>query len=229
MVTWSAPADSVVTPSVSRKGARLMGADQEMVIKGTGNVFADLGLPDPALCRLKADVVILIRDEAEHLGLSEIELARAVGLSPAEVSRLLRGQVGDCSLERMLGYLTSLGVDVDVTVRARTGQLRGRNGNLPTLASVAVGGGWHEVIVDWSDGPRAGTSDVIDLGPLISTHAALRPLRDDSALFASVRLSEHADAIEWGPDDALAVSGATLERLAAEAVRASESIKSGAR
>ncbi len=92
--------------------------------------------------------------------------------------------------------------------------LQGPSGDLPLLASVAAGPGRHEVCVTWAEGARAGQRDTINLGPHIASYEALKPLRDDPGLFASVRMSEHADAIEWGPDDSLAVSGATLERLA---------------
>lgn len=94
--------------------------------------------------------------------------------------------------------------------------LHGPNGPLPTLASVTAGPGRFDVLVRWADGARAGRSDVIDLGLHITSFTAFAPLRSDPALFAAVRLSEHANAIEWGPGDALAVSGAMLERLAAE-------------
>lgn len=87
---------------------------------------------------------------------------------------------------------------------------------LPVLASVTVGNGPYVVIVEWAEGSRAGTSEAIDLASVILTYKTFRPLRDDPALFATVRLSEYGDAIDWGRDDSLAVSGATLERLAEE-------------
>ena len=93
---------------------------------------------------------------------------------------------------------------------------------LPTLASVAIGDGPYTVVVSWVEGGRVGRTDTIDLAPIILTLKAFRRLRDDHALFATVRLSAYADAIEWGADDALAVSGTTLERLAEEAMTSAD-------
>ncbi|MGU3423011.1 hypothetical protein [Methylobacterium sp. D54C] len=100
--------------------------------------------------------------------------------------------------------------------------LSGQGGDLPTLGAIKPGNGPFFVVVDWAEGSRAGTTDVIDLAPVILVYKVLRPLRDNPALFATVRLSEYGDAIEWGPDDSLAVAGATLERLAEEAMTAAQ-------
>lgn len=97
-----------------------------------------------------------------------------------------------------------------------TEMLTGMSGTLPIVSSVKVGNGPYIVILDWAEGSRAGTTDVIDLAPVILTYKVFKPLRDDARLFSTVRVSEYGNAIEWGPDDSLAVSGETLERLAEE-------------
>lgn len=97
-----------------------------------------------------------------------------------------------------------------------TEMLTGMGGTLPIVSSVKVGNGPYTVILDWAEGSRAGTTDVIDLAPVILTYKVFKPLRDDARLFSTVRVSEYGNAIEWGPDDSLAVSGETLERLAEE-------------
>lgn len=97
-----------------------------------------------------------------------------------------------------------------------TEMLTGMGGALPSVSSVKVGNGPYIVLVDWAEGSRAGSTDVIDLAPVILTYKVFKPLRDDARLFSTVRVSEYGNAIEWGPDDSLAVSGETLERLAEE-------------
>ena len=87
---------------------------------------------------------------------------------------------------------------------------------LPSVAFVETGTDPFTVVVTWGEGARAGRRDVIDLAPVLMTYKTFAPLRDDAALFASVRVSEFGEAIEWGEDDALAVSAMTLERLAEE-------------
>ncbi|MEH3063671.1 MAG: hypothetical protein PGN33_13320 [Methylobacterium radiotolerans] len=97
-----------------------------------------------------------------------------------------------------------------------TEMLIGQGGTLPTVSAVKTGNGPYTVLIDWQEGSRTGTTDVIDLAPVILTYKVFKPLRDDARLFSTVRVSEYGDAIQWGEDDTLAVSGETLERLAEE-------------
>ena len=98
------------------------------VERGSGNVFADLGLPDPDGHLLKAEIVGRIDDIVRERGITETEAARLLGLSRRDVSRLLRGDFREHSLERLLRGLTALGRDVDIVIRpprsAAGGKLR---------------------------------------------------------------------------------------------------------
>ena len=86
------------------------------VERGSGNVFADLGLPDPDGHLLKAELVGRIDTIIGERGMTETEAARLLGLSQADVSRLLRGDFREYSLERLLRGLTALGRDVDIVI-----------------------------------------------------------------------------------------------------------------
>ena len=98
------------------------------VERGSGNVFADLGLPDPDVHLLKAEIVGRIDDIVRERGITDTEAARLLGLSRRDVSRLLRGDFREHSLERLLRGLTALGRDVDIVIRparsAAGGKLR---------------------------------------------------------------------------------------------------------
>ena len=61
------------------------------VERGSGNVFADLGLADPDGHRLKAELVGRIDDIVRERGITTADAARLLGLSRRDVSRLLRG------------------------------------------------------------------------------------------------------------------------------------------
>ena len=87
------------------------------VERGSGNVFADLGLPDPDGHLLRAELVGRIDAIISERGITETEAARLLGLSPPDVSRLLRGDFREYSLERLLGLLTALGRDIDIVIR----------------------------------------------------------------------------------------------------------------
>lgn len=84
---------------------------------GSSNVFADLGLPDADAHLLKAGLVARIDAIIRRRDLTQTEAARLLGLSQPDVSRLLRGDFREYSLERLLRLLTTLGRDVDIVIR----------------------------------------------------------------------------------------------------------------
>ncbi|MCY3671654.1 MAG: helix-turn-helix transcriptional regulator [Alphaproteobacteria bacterium] len=84
---------------------------------GTGNVFADLGLADADAHIVKAELVTRIDAIVRQLGITQTEAGRLLGLSQPDVSRLLRGDFREYSLERLLRLLTALGRDIDIVIR----------------------------------------------------------------------------------------------------------------
>lgn len=95
---------------------------------GSSNVFADLSLPDSDTHLLKAGLVTRIDALVRQRGLTQTQAAKLLGLSQPDVSRLLRGDFREYSLERLLRLLTALGPDIDIVVRppssAHGGRLR---------------------------------------------------------------------------------------------------------
>ena len=93
-----------------------------------GNVFADLGLPDADAHMLKAELVARIDKIIRERQFKQVEAAKLLGLSQPDVSRLLRGNFREYSLERLLRLLARLGHDVDIVIREfsseRTGRLK---------------------------------------------------------------------------------------------------------
>jgi hypothetical protein len=87
---------------------------------------------------------------------------------------------------------------------------------LPRLAAVEPANGPTSVSVAWASGSRAGRTEVIDLAPIIYTFKVFRPLRENPALFASVRLGEWGASILWGDNPDLEVGADALEELAEE-------------
>ena len=63
------------------------------VERGSGNVFADLDLPDADAHLLKAALVSCIDDIIRKRGTTRAEAARAFSLSRPELSRLLCGEI----------------------------------------------------------------------------------------------------------------------------------------
>jgi len=99
--------------------------------RSSGNVFADLGLPDAETHLLKAELVTRIDRIIRQRGLKQVEAARLLGLTQPDVSRLMRGNFREYSVERLLRLLTALGRDVDIVVHENHA---GRPGRLSVIA-----------------------------------------------------------------------------------------------
>jgi predicted XRE-type DNA-binding protein len=100
--------------------------DDIRIQRGSGNVFADLGGPDAEAHLLKAELVTRIDRIIRERRLTQARAAELLGISQPDVSRLLRGNFRDYSVERLLRLLTVLGRDVEIVIRKSRGRRRGR-------------------------------------------------------------------------------------------------------
>ena len=98
-------------------GVWTLSTSELSVERGSGNVFADLDLPDADTHLLKAEFVSCIDDIIRQRRTTQAEAARALGLSRPDLSRLLRGDFREYSLEHLLRFLMTLGCDVDIVIR----------------------------------------------------------------------------------------------------------------
>ncbi len=86
----------------------------------SGNVFADLGLPDAEEHLVKAGLVLKIGGTIRARGMTQAEAAGALGIDQPKVSALLRGRFRGYSVERLMRFLVALGHDVEIVVKAKT-------------------------------------------------------------------------------------------------------------
>jgi len=84
---------------------------------GSGNVFADLGLPNPEQELVKASLTLRIHRIIRQRGLTQKEAAALLGVKQPQVSLLMRNRSGNFSMGRLIDFLTALGQDVQITVR----------------------------------------------------------------------------------------------------------------
>ena len=87
------------------------------ITRGSGNVFADLGLPNPEQEMLKARLTLQIYRIVKARGLTQIQAAKILGVSQPQVSALMRNRAGNFSVGRLIEFLTALGQDVRITVK----------------------------------------------------------------------------------------------------------------
>jgi predicted XRE-type DNA-binding protein len=88
-------------------------------IRSSGNVFADLDLPEAPLALAKAQIVSRICDLIEERGLTQAEAGKILGLPQPKVSNLKRGLLDGFSTERLFRFLNALGEDVEIRIATR--------------------------------------------------------------------------------------------------------------
>jgi predicted XRE-type DNA-binding protein len=85
--------------------------------EGSGNVFADLGLPNPDERLLKSGIVTELHRLIKERGLTQVKAAKLIGISQPDLSHLLRGDYDDYSAERLMKMLTVFEQDIEIVMR----------------------------------------------------------------------------------------------------------------
>ena len=84
-----------------------------------GNVFADLGIENAEEELTKAKLVREIEQIIKKKKLTQVDAAKAMGISQPKVSALMHRKLDGFSVERLLHFLNELGQDVDIVVRQK--------------------------------------------------------------------------------------------------------------
>lgn len=83
----------------------------------SGNVFADLGLPNADKLKIKSGLTIEIAKAIRERGLTQAEAAKRMGLTQPKVSSLLHGEFSNFSERKLMDCLNRLGYDIEIRVR----------------------------------------------------------------------------------------------------------------
>ena len=105
---------------------------RERVVPSSGNVFADMGLPDAVELDTKARLGAAICRIVERRKLTQVEVAAVLGINQPKVSALLHYKLEGFSVERLMRFLTALGHDVEIVIRRRP---RARSARLAVRAA----------------------------------------------------------------------------------------------
>ncbi len=84
---------------------------------GSGNVFADLGLPNADKLKIKSGLAIEITKAVRKLGLTQDEAARRMGITQPKVSGMLRGDFTNLSERKLMDCLNRLSYDIEIKVK----------------------------------------------------------------------------------------------------------------
>jgi predicted XRE-type DNA-binding protein len=99
-------------------------------VRGSGNVFADIGLPDPEDALAKARLAEAIAQTLQRRRLKQAEAAAIIGVDQPKVSLIVNGRLDGFTQDRLMRYLRYLGDDVEIVVRHPTRYGREAQGHL---------------------------------------------------------------------------------------------------
>ena len=88
------------------------------MVRGSGNVFRDLGFREPearnlALC---SETMIRIEEFVERSGMTQARAAARLGLTQLRLNALLKGKIDQFSLDALVNAATRAGLQVDLLV-----------------------------------------------------------------------------------------------------------------
>jgi predicted XRE-type DNA-binding protein len=93
-----------------------MSDDDFELVHGSGNVFRDLGPPNPQIEQLKAVLAAKIIAVLDEQGLTARSAQERTGFAAADFSRVRNAKLGRFTIDRLLGMLGKLGEEVEVDV-----------------------------------------------------------------------------------------------------------------
>ena len=89
------------------------------VVRGTGNVFTDLGYPDAVERHAKLRLAYALNRVLDERRLTQEEAAKVVGVTQPKVSALRHYKLAGFSVERLMTLLTALDQDVEIVIRQK--------------------------------------------------------------------------------------------------------------
>jgi predicted XRE-type DNA-binding protein len=93
-----------------------------MVEASSGNVFADLDVPNADEALAKAELARRLCVLLAERKLTQARAAAVLGIDQPKVSALVRGRLEGFSTDRLFRFLNALGQDVEIVVRPRRRQ-----------------------------------------------------------------------------------------------------------
>ena len=89
------------------------------IVRGSGNVFADLGFPDAAERQAKLRLAYALNQVLGHRKLTQASAAKVLGIGQPKVSALRRYKLAGFSVERLMTLLTVLDQDVEIVIKKK--------------------------------------------------------------------------------------------------------------
>jgi predicted XRE-type DNA-binding protein len=90
--------------------------DEMGIVRGTGNVFRDLGHPDADREQLRALLAARIIGLLDDRKLTVRAAHEITGVAAADFSRIRKANLGRFTIDRLMTILSALGQEIEVTV-----------------------------------------------------------------------------------------------------------------
>jgi predicted XRE-type DNA-binding protein len=104
--------------------------------RGSGNIFADLGLPNAEEHQLKAALVVQLKRLMAEREITQTEAAKMVEMKQPDLSKVLRGHFKLVSVEKLMRMLTAFDQDVEITIKPR--RKRGEAGRITFVSALCL-------------------------------------------------------------------------------------------
>ena len=91
----------------------------EYTMQAGGNIFADLHLQDAENLKLRAVLMQEVKRYVEGSGLTQTDAARLLGTTQPKLNDILKGDIGKCTIDRLVNMLAAVDVHISLLV-ART-------------------------------------------------------------------------------------------------------------
>ncbi len=95
------------------------GRNSDLVIPGSGNVFADLGLHDAEEKQTRVRLAVAINRIIQSRLLSQTAAARLLDVNQPKISALMNYRLDGFSVERLMHFLNALDRDVEIVIRKK--------------------------------------------------------------------------------------------------------------
>jgi predicted XRE-type DNA-binding protein len=87
--------------------------------ESSGNVFADMGFTPAEAEELtaKSALILAVKDTIAQRSLTQKEAARLCGTDQPTLSKVMLGRMESVTIDRLAGWLTALGRDIEIVVK----------------------------------------------------------------------------------------------------------------
>lgn len=89
------------------------------MIRGSGNIFRDLGFDkaEAENLKMRSQLMMRIEDFYRRSGMTQGAAAKALGITQPRLNALLKGRIGQFSLDALVNIATRAGLDVRLVIR----------------------------------------------------------------------------------------------------------------